>query len=425
MALSRRRFIKCLLTGGVLVSSPSVFSALSVNNNTPTQVVNQATNTTILYSAGKSNTGEYFIAAMASQVNSSDGKPNKAKQLFKTALPARAHDVSLHPHKNELVVFARRPRHFILILDAISGQVLQRIETAQNRPLYGHGVFSLDGQFLYLSANDLDAKQGVIMVLDTSDHYRQVAEFSAGGIGTHEICLLRDGKTLLAANGGILTHPETGRSKLNLESMTPALTYLDTQSGRVIDDYRLDEKYHQLSIRHLDVNQNDSVCFAMQYQGSRHHRLPLVGFHCGEEQLQLAQIPSPVLVQMKNYCGSVCADASGELFAVSSPRGNLITTWNAQGEFVESLNLADGCGIAKSHQNSGFYLSSGKGEIHHYSALKNTSNIRAKDLGTNSPLKTATTSPKISKSLANSAQSDLLTHFNHYHWDNHLLSHIV
>ena len=408
MPLSRRRFIKRLLTGGILASMPTAITfgtddkRIQIDKTQAQPLVN----TTVLYSAGKSNTGEYFVAALARKANIDHDELGEVTQLFKTPLPARAHDVSLHPHKNELVVFARRPQHFILILNATSGQVLQRIETAPNRPLYGHGVFSPNGQFLYLSANDIDAKQGVIMVLDSHDHYRQVSEFPAGGIGTHEICLLGDGKTLLAANGGILTHPETGRSKLNLATMTPALTYLDTQSGRVIDDYRLDyalnKHYHQLSIRHLDVNHNDTVCFAMQYQGSRRHRLPLVGFHRGEEQLQLANTPKQVLSQMKNYCGSVCVDTSGELFAVSSPRGNLITTWNTQGEFVDTAHLTDGCGIATSHHKRGFYLSSGKGEIQHYQAIK-----------------TAVTSEE---SLANTKQSDLRATFDHYHWDNHLLS---
>jgi hypothetical protein len=203
------------------------------------------------------------------------------------------------------------------------------------------------------------------------------------------------------------------------------LTYLDTQSGRVIDDYRLAAKYHQLSIRHLDVNQNDTVCFAMQYQGSRQHRLPLVGFHHGETQLQLAKTPRPVLAQMKNYCGSVCTDVSGNLFAVSSPRGNLITTWNTQGEFVDTLTLADGCGIAKSRQNSGFYLSSGKGEIHHYSVIKNAVNISAKLAGTNTLSNPLNTFSKTANTLKNSTESDLLTNFTDYHWDNHLLSHVI
>ena len=395
MALSRRHFIKRLLTGGLLVNSTPIMAA-HFNSHSSARDTNTPANASILYSAGKSTTGEYFVAAVSSE----------GKTLFKTPLPARAHDVSLHPHKNELVVFARRPRHFILILDSRSGQVLQRIETAQNRPLYGHGVFSPDGQFLYLSANNLEAKQGVIIVLDTQDHYGQITEFSAGGIGTHEICLLSDGKTLVAANGGILTHPETGRSKLNLDSMTPALTYLDTQSGRVIDDYRLDPKYHQLSIRHLAVNQNDTVCFAMQYQGSRQHRLPLVGFHRGETQLQLAQTPRSVLTQMKNYCGSVCTDASGELFAVSSPRGHLITLWNAQGNFVNTFDLADGCGIAPSQLDKAFYFSSGRGELHHYQATEKPAN-------------------SITSSSSHIVQKTLLNKSSHYHWDNHLLSHVI
>ena len=310
--------------------------------------------------------------------------------LFETKLPARAHAVAMHPNQKELIVFARRPGHFILVLEAKTGQIIHRNKSEENRPLYGHGVFSNDGKALYLTANDIDHKQGVITVLDTASNYRKVSEFSSGGIGPHELKFLGDGKTLVVANGGILTHPESGRSKLNLDTMTPALTYLDVQQEKVMDDYRLDSQYSQLSIRHLDINQNDTVCFAMQYQGSRHDLFPLVGFHRGQASLQLAEAPKNILSTMKNYCGSVCADISGTSFAVSSPKGNLITTWKHDGDFISSQVIKDGCGIARGSTENTFYLSSGLGELHRYQNRQN--------------------------------QGALITSFKKYRWDNHMLS---
>ncbi len=63
---------------------------------------------------------------------------------------------------------------------------------------------------------------------------------------------------------------------------------------------------------------------------------------------------------MKNYCGSVCADSSQEWFAVLSPRGNLIIFWNATTQsYQQSIDVLDGCGVARSEYPGEFILSSG------------------------------------------------------------------
>ncbi len=371
MALSRRDFLKHALGSGLLLASASSTALLLESNSKQS----------IFYSAAMNAKGQYVVAAISGE----------GKLLFETPLPARAHALAIHPNKTELLVFARRPGHFLMVLDAKTGEIIQTVNSEESRPLYGHGVFSNDGKVLYLTANDIKNQHGVITVLDTSDKYRKVSEFSTGGIGPHELKFMHDGKTLVVANGGILTHPNSGRSKLNIDSMTPALTYLDVQQEKVVDDYRLDKQYHQLSIRHLDVNQNDTVCFAMQYQGSRHDHFPLVGFHQGQEALQLAEAPISVLSNMKNYCGSVCADRSGQSFAVSSPKGNLFTIWNSSGKFISSQMINDGCGIAAGITDNDFYLSSGSGEIHQYQATQK--------------------------------HGALIVLFKNYRWDNHMLSH--
>ena len=345
--MQRRDFLKVFSAGVLLANTSSLFAS---------EITSEITKETILYSAGSDLDGNFNISAYIV------GSENKL--LFNTPLPARAHGVTVRKAHNEIVVFARRPNDFMLVLDAQTGIIKQSIKN--NKPLFGHGVFTPDGNTLFTTENDFENKQGIIGVRDASKQYKKIAEFSSGGIGPHELHLLSDGKTLVIANGGILTHPDTGRAKLNLETMTPALTYIDIFTGNVIDDYRLDKKHHQLSIRHLDVTQDDQVCFVMQYQGSRRHQVPLVGFHKGESQLLLAEIPKAVLPKMRNYCGSVSTDVSGKTFAVSSPRGNLMTLWNHDGDFIDSYSLADGCGIAMGNKSNEFFFSNGGGDLHQY-----------------------------------------------------------
>ncbi len=271
------------------------------------------------YSARADLEGRYYVSAM----NVDGGL------LFDTPLPARAHAIATRPGSSEILVFARRPGYFIMVLDAVEGTVKRQIDVSSQRPLFGHGIFSRDGRYLFTSENDVEEGRGIIGVRDAADGYRRIDEFSSGGVGPHELCLLRDGSTL-------------------------------------IDDFRLAKEQHQLSIRHLHVNDQDQVCFAMQYQGPKSHRLPLVGFHRGEESLQLAEMPADRLSAMKNYCGSVCTDISGEWFAVSAPRGNLVTLWSADGTYAASIPLNDGSGLAAGAMPGEFILSSGGGKLLSY-----------------------------------------------------------
>lgn len=366
MRSSRRYFLKQLGSGLLIASSPTLLLAAK----------DRATQTVILYGARTHIDGQHYLSAVS----------ERGELLFNQALPARAHEVILRPSENEVVVFARRPGQFIGVFNAQTGEIKHQLSMEESRPLCGHGVFSQDGSTLLTTENDFQNKQGMIGVRDARDGYKKVAEFPSGGIGPHELKFLSDNKTLVVANGGILTHPDTGRSKLNLDTMTPSLSYLEVASGALLDDFRLAQQHHQLSIRHLDVTAMDEVCFAMQYQGSRLHQYPLVGFHRGESALQLVMPPKPVLKRMKNYCGSVRASVSGNEFAVSSPRGNIVTLWSRKGEYLGNHKINDGCGIARAEQ--GFYVSNGQGSLQHYQQ-------------------------KTSETFAS---------FADYRWDNHLLA---
>ena len=80
------------------------------------------------------------------------------------------------------------------------------------------------------------------------------------------------------ANGGIRTHPDTGRAKLNLDAMTSSLAVLDTADGGLVRSQSLGERLRRLSIRHLDIDRDFRIVVAMQHEGSRRDRVPLVAF---------------------------------------------------------------------------------------------------------------------------------------------------
>jgi hypothetical protein len=286
---------------------------------------------------------------------------------FDLPLPQRAHGIAVHPSGDEAMVIARRPGSFLQRIDLRQGRLLEQLTCDPQRHLYGHAVYATDGSRLYTTENDFEAGRGVIAVRDVNDGYRQVDEFESGGLGPHELRLLSDGRTLVVANGGIRTHPDFDRTPLNLGQMQPSLAYIARRDGRLLESRQLPASLHQNSIRHLAVGSGDRVCLAMQFQGARDQRPPLIALHRRGLAIQLLKPPSQVLADMQNYCGSVCVDASGDCFAVSSPRGDLITFWSAvEGHYLGHTSVADGCGIAAGQAAGEFLLSSGTGGLFLY-----------------------------------------------------------
>ena len=301
--------------------------------------------------------GRHFLA-----ISDSDGITQ-----FRTELPGRGHALVRHPVRDEVVVFARRPGEFLWVVDLNTGEVKHRRQSMEGRHFYGHGVFDRSGTRIYVTENAYDEEKGVIGVYASDRDYQKVAEYDSHGIGPHELALLSDDKTLVIANGGILTHPNTGRSKLNLDTMRPSLVYLDASDGRLIESVALQSSDFQNSIRHLVVGLDDRVWFAMQFQGSKRRHPNLLGVHSMGKASITFRAPDQTQLKMKNYCGSVCLDPSGELVAVSSPKGNLITLWAARdGKFLQEVEIADGCGITPGDHAGSFYLSSGQGDLYRY-----------------------------------------------------------
>lgn len=168
---------------------------------------------------------------------------------FRVPLPARGHAAAAHPHLAEAVAIARRPGNFAKVIDCGSGDITQTLRAPTGRHFYGHSAFSSDGTLLFTPENDIATGQGRIGVWDRGAGYRRLDEFTSAGIGPHEILRLPGG-TLAVANGGIRTHPATGRDKLNIDTMRPNLAVFDTD-GLLTDFAEVPDAIHLNSLRHI------------------------------------------------------------------------------------------------------------------------------------------------------------------------------
>jgi uncharacterized protein len=276
-------------------------------------------------------------------------------------LPARGHAMALHPGRDEAVVFARRPGSFAVVFAPERGLAIRRFDSPASRHFHGHGVYDPTGRLLIATENDREHPRGVLGIYDAEDGYRRIGEIESHGIEPHQVLLMPDGRTLAAANGGILTGGAGGREKLNLDTMEPVLAYMELGSGKLLEARHMPPELHHLSIRHLAVAADGRLAAGMQWEGDQDAEVPLVGIDDGSG-LKLLEMPPELVPAMAHYVGSVAVDPTGRLVAASCPRGNTVTFWDAvEGRFAGAVPMADGCGVAPFTAPESFVLSSGIG----------------------------------------------------------------
>lgn len=299
----------------------------------------------IYLAAAKGTDGRYAV----------HGLDARGTSLFALPLPGRGHAAAAHPTRPLAVAFARRPGHFALVLDAVTGAETARLTPPEGRQFNGHGVFDAEGSRLMTSEVVAETSEGRIGLWDTAD-WRRIGEWPTGGIGPHDLKRLADG-TLVIANGGIQTDPED-RSKLNLDTMQPNLTYL-AADGTMLDQMRLTPDLAQNSIRHLALLPDGTVAFAMQWEGDPAEPVPLLGLHRRGSDAVLAIVPETESFTMQGYAGSI-AQASGRI-AITSPRGGAVMVFDTDGGWLATHRRADVCGVAA--DGADFIITDGAGGI--------------------------------------------------------------
>ncbi|WP_173425667.1 DUF1513 domain-containing protein [Photobacterium angustum] len=274
--------------------------------------------------------------------------------LLKIMLPARGHGIALQRNGSLTAVFSRRPGQYVQVFDHQSGKEWSLRAADPNRYFYGHGVFSDDGQYLYTTEGESATSRGIIGVYEVKQGLPKVAEFSGFGIGPHEV-IWADNNTLAVGVGGVHTQ---GRTPLNLDSMQPALVYLDKSRGEIVDQAELADK--RLSIRHLSLMDNGGIACGQQYRGEPEHAAPLVATHQRGQALHSLLAEDEEWLRFNHYIASI-GTIDGYLLA-TSPRGNCYGIWDqSTRELVEVKPLVDASGVAM--LNNHWIVGSGAGKI--------------------------------------------------------------
>jgi hypothetical protein len=273
----------------------------------------------VLLSAFENARGDQYVGGLSL----ADGR------VFGAQVSVRAHGCAIDPRDPQRVVFfARRPgvQAFELRRDAM--QARTAFTTPPGRHLAGHGLFSADGAHLYTPEHDYENARGVLAVRDART-FAVVAELDTHGIDPHEIAWLPDARSLLVANGGILTHPKSFRRKLNVPTMDPSLCVIDAISGACRDQHRLPDRL--LSIRHLAPAADGTAVVGLQYEGPREQAPGVVALY-RDGRLRMLSAPAQELRRLNGYVSSVAVSVQRGVIAAACPYGAGVACWSLMHE---------------------------------------------------------------------------------------------
>jgi uncharacterized protein len=254
------------------------------------------------------------------------------------ALPARGHAVVAHPTKaNVAYVCARRPGEYLIRFDCVTGKREAEFEADELHRFEGHAVVDAARNRLFTTESEHEWGRGRIGVYD-ADSLQRLDEWTSHGVGPHELVWFsRD--VLAVANGGILTLPETGRVKRNLDTMEPSLVLLDARDGRRLGSFTLPDR--RLGIRHLACADDGTLGIALQIEGDA--VAPTLAL-LREGALHLADVTASTAQRMNGYGAAVAAN--GDRFAVTCTRGDRIAVWDTRGRYCGDVAMRKPSGIA-------------------------------------------------------------------------------
>ena len=280
----------------------------------------------------------------------------RLEQVSALEVPTRAHGLS-RERSGSLLAVARRPGGWLVRWHPGTRSAPQWKWIEPGRAFNGHALASADGKCLFSTETDLETGHGMVAVRDARS-LDKVTEWPTHGMDPHALVLDRDGQ-LMVANGGIPTLPESGRVKRQLDRMDPSLVRLDTASGRLLGQWRLDDA--RLSLRHLawgeDRGGRPLLGIAMQAEhdaAEARTRAPVLALFDGSRLSTVA-----VAHDLAGYGGDI-AFARGS-FAVSCPRAHGVLLHAAVGGASTLVSLDEACALA-SRAASGTIWAAGRYE---------------------------------------------------------------
>lgn len=318
---------------------------------------------------------EYGVLAIQ-VINNTEHSPKSYTTLGDFSVPDEVHLATLSPDQKSILVCSRKPGASLLKY-SLTGDLIAELKPVKNQYFEGHGIFSADEKYLYVTASDYQQGQGKLLKLNSLD-LSVIEEYESGGIGPHELVWQSD-NIIAVANTGVLTHPDSGRKILNLENIQSNIALFDTQLKRINHQWKV--PLAGLSARHLDRMDNGDLVIGCQYK-KEDQRPACIAFARRNKDLFFADQENEVLHwDMKGYTASIKSIPNTNHALISNPRGHKLTQWQGlkplnidsklPTQLVHSSTIEFNKGIKVSRSGKQVWISKGAGELLFFQSEKN------------------------------------------------------
>ncbi|WP_230681657.1 DUF1513 domain-containing protein [Paracidovorax cattleyae] len=277
------------------------------------------------------------------------GSGTALRALHALEIPTRAHGLCPLPD-GSIVAASRRPGDWLLRWwPGTAREPVWQWSDGQ-RSFNGHVIASPDARALLSTETEADTGRSLVVLRDAST-LEVRAEWPAQGIDAHELIWDRrvpvDGMpTLIVANGGVPTAPETGRVKRALDTMDSSIVRLHGGTGETLGQWRLGDR--RLSLRHLAWNPRaDVLGIALQAEHDgpdARTAAPVLALFDGKALRAADPAPQALPGGLRGYGGSIAGLAQG--WTVSCPRAQGIAAFDASGAWQRLIPLPEACALA-------------------------------------------------------------------------------
>jgi len=371
-AISRRQLIKLSSASMAgLIVFPSLSACSSTDINHDQLIIGGYSHTD---KAGK-RLKKYGVLALQAK-NLTQHDEDNYSVISDFSVPDEVHLAVMSPNNKSIIVNSRKPSASLLKY-SLSGELIAEFKPLKDQHFEGHAIFSLDEKHLYVTASDFQQGSGKLLKLNSHD-LSLIEMYDTGGIGPHEL-VWQAPNIIAIANTGVLTHPNSGRDILNLDSIQSNVVLFNTLDKTIIHQWSV--PLAGLSARHLDRMDNGDLVIGCQYK-KEDQRPPCVAFATKGEALRFADRQNEALHwDMKGYTASIKSIPNSDQALISNPRGHLLTQWqnsplnsnnDRSTQILNKQKIQFSKGIKLNRTGEQAWVSQGAGEL----LLLNTKNSK-------------------------------------------------
>lgn len=258
------------------------------------------------------------------------------------------HGITVHPKNPYIIACFEKRGPGACEINLKTRKVTKKIIASKNHYFYGHGVYSKEGDELFITEAHLNNKNGIISTRDFKE-YSVLSEFPTYGKNPHDCLLIDNGKVLAITNGG-----GTRKSKDK-----PCVSYVNIKEKKLLEKIEIEKE--DINAGHLSVSPtNDLVIVSAPRDGLDKNLPGAISFRPNGKKLTTSLGPQKIISQMKSETLSLALVKDRNLVAATSPLGNMISFWNYKtAKFIKAVKIINPRSIGVSLDSNFFVVGHG------------------------------------------------------------------